>query len=182
MGVVWKCWAGKVKVSPKGLIWEERGAESSSEATQKITITHNYSLKTVGKGALYLPVLAQHSTVPLIATLLLVHIAFCASCHILLRHAQGVPSVHFSRSENWTAPKLKSFWNCFVCPQLMPTGPPYLSYCRLYPPAAFSIDLTLACLEICPAALFRLHLEYSSVCCCIHSHGKGFDSRCKHSC
>lgn len=107
VGVVWKCWAGKVKVSPTGLIWEERGAESSSQShtQKKITIKHNYRLKTVGKGALYLPILAQHSTVPLIATLLLVHIAFCASCHILLRHARGIPSVHS------TALKTERLWN-----------------------------------------------------------------------
>lgn len=64
--------------------------------TKKITITHNYSSKTVGKGALYLPILAQHSTVPLIATLLLVHITFCDSCHILLRHAHGIPAILYS--------------------------------------------------------------------------------------
>lgn len=53
VGVAGKCWAGKAKVSPTGLIWEERGAESSSKATdKKITITHNYSVNTVGKGAL----------------------------------------------------------------------------------------------------------------------------------
>lgn len=115
VGVVWKCWAGKVKVSPTGLIWEERGAESSSKATQKkITITHNYSLKTVGKGALYLPVLAQHSTVALIATLLLVHITFCASCHTLFRHAQGISSVHSTALKiewlrNWKALKIVLF-------------------------------------------------------------------------
>lgn len=55
---------------------------------KEIPITHNYSLNTVGKGALYLPVLAQHSTVPLIATLLLMH---CTFCYILLRHLKAHP-------------------------------------------------------------------------------------------
>lgn len=35
VGVAGKCWAGKAKVSPAGLVWGERSAESSSKATDK---------------------------------------------------------------------------------------------------------------------------------------------------
>lgn len=110
VGVVLKCWAGKVKVSPTGLIWEECGAESSSEATQKITITRNYSLKTLGKGALYLPVLAQHSTVPLIATLLLAYLFPRHLRYIVqacTRHTFPIP---YSFEKQWS-----SFENVYLC-------------------------------------------------------------------
>lgn len=56
VGVAGKCWARKAKVSPTGLVWGERSAESSSKATDKdgggITITRNYRVNTVGRGAL----------------------------------------------------------------------------------------------------------------------------------
>lgn len=96
VGVVLKVLSGESEGDPhrthlKGTwCWEQLRSH-----TQKITITHNCSLKTVGRGALYLPILAQQSTMPLIATLLLVHISFCASCHVLLRHAKGIPQVSF---------------------------------------------------------------------------------------
>lgn len=73
--------------------------------TKRMTITRNYSLRSVGKGALYLAILALHSTVPLIATLPHVHITFGASCHILLSCAQAIPLVYS------TALKIKQLWN-----------------------------------------------------------------------
>lgn len=92
-----------MKVRPTGLILEDGDTESSSEATRvkikkrkEIPITHNYSLNTVGEGALYLPVLAQHSTVPLIATLLLMHSTFC---YIFLRHPKAHPYVAGLKTE-----------------------------------------------------------------------------------
>lgn len=110
--------------------WEQLRSHSK----KKITITHNYSLNTVGKGALYLPVLAQHSTVPVIATLLLVHRAFYASCHILLRHAKAYLLYTLLL---WTL-------NGFVTEKLSKLLPTAVVYwlsicpiCRVCPPAAF---------------------------------------------
>lgn len=71
-------------------------AALKTHTQKKITIKHNYSLKTVGKGPLYMPILAQHSTEPLIATLLLVHITFCTSYNISVSHAEGIASIYFT--------------------------------------------------------------------------------------
>lgn len=181
VGVVWKCWAGKVEVSPTGLIWEEHDAESSSDGTHthtKITITHNYSLNTVGKGALYLHVLAQHSAVPLIATLLLMHSAFCTSWHILLRHAEACllysSALEIEWIQNWKALKMAAhkqffFLGFFIC-----------SICRAYPLAAFQIELTLSCLEFCPVGLF---FQTSRIqWCVVIESWQDFDSHYRYSC
>lgn len=74
----------------------------------QIPITHNYNLNTVGKGALYLLVLAQHSTVPLIATVLFMRITFC---YILLKHIFCTLSCFENRMDL----ELESFHN--YCPQ-----------------------------------------------------------------
>lgn len=75
----------------------QKATHVKKKKKKKVPITHNYSLNTVGKGGLYLPVLAQHSTVPLIATLLLMHSTFC---HILLRRPKAHPHI----------PSLKTEW------------------------------------------------------------------------